>query len=133
LGWRRTDGSANFLVIRQYGRKAHYAVSRQMASGSSGDPTVPTWVGTAVATFVPTTAFVICVFLTNNGSANPVAAAPTNAYGKVDSTTAPPPLFSSQSAYYGMQGDWVLQGTSVYYASTNSGGGLYCMGWEDNL
>jgi hypothetical protein len=133
FGWVRTDGSAHFLVTKQYGRKAHYAVPRQLATGSSGDALAPTWVGTAVATFVPTTAFAISVFLTNDGSPDPVAAAPTNAYGAVDGTTNPPPLTSSASTPYAMQGDWVLQGTSVYYASTNAGGGLYCMGWEDNL
>jgi hypothetical protein len=136
----------NLRKISQLGRNAQYIVSAsvttvlpQMIAGSSGSPTTPTWTAVGVAGFIPTTASQIRVMLFGeSGQTVNAAAAPNNSYGATSSTTNPPPL--NQNGLGGSAGgggsstgDFVLESTNVYYASSGAASFLACLGWTDNL
>lgn len=139
VGWVRTDGSGNKypLGFKQAGRFVKYVVAAGsnvaalpiMASGTSGNPTTPTWTAVANGNFVPPTAVKIGIVLGANGSAT--VAAPNNAYGGVSSTTNPPPLGLGSLTSL-VSGDLAVESGNTYYACTASGV-MACSGWEDNL
>ena len=138
LGAVRTDGSAHLLRTLQYGNRVQYVVgtnpttARQMISGVSGDPTVPTWTAQSVSSYVPPTASMIHVGLYANNTAG--IAAPNNSYGNLSSSSNPPPLAASApSAVVNTLGWLVLESTNIYYAGNGAATALYCYGWEDNL
>ena len=153
IGWFRTDGTGNKypLSFKQVGRRTHYVVAAgsnvtampQMASGSSGSLTTPTWTAVAVGNFVPTTAAAIHISLFGTSDSGLGSqAAPNNSYGaaSVGSTAQvnPPPLVASTSDTGGLSrsmicGTFVLESSNIYYASGRGSSAIHCMGWDDNL
>ena len=62
--------------------------------------------------------------------------APNNQYGGISSTTNPPPIFFSTGATavdFSLMGDLMIEGASIYFASSNPNASLRILGWEDNL
>lgn len=147
IGWFRTDGTANKypLSFVQNGRRVQYKVAAssnvsalpQMASGTAGAPSTPTYVSVAWSSFAPATASAIRVLLRQPAAtAGVVVVAPNNAYGSYLSTSNPPPLVSSGGTYVDgtTTGDVGIESSSIYWASGGSASnGLFAAGWEDNL
>jgi hypothetical protein len=143
VGWIRTDSSGNKypLSMIQLGRSARYKVAAgsnvtalpQMATGVQGSATTPTWVGVAVASFVPTTAAKIGVMMVGAlGINNQVGCAPNNSYGAVNTNNSPPiAIYNTSSTQSNQSGDIVLESANIYWASSSAP--LICTGWEDNL
>lgn len=146
----RTDGTANKYPLSfisnndgwRYVVKAGSNVTAmpQMASGSQGSMSTPTWVAVGVGAFVPPTATVICLSLCGTGdSGTGVMAAPNNSYGAVQglgvSQVNPPPLASSNyannsSARMAISGEFLLESSSIYYAAGNVQDAMFCTGWR---
>jgi hypothetical protein len=144
LGAIKTGGSATFLRVIQRGRISQYQVIAasttpnlpQMATGTAGDPVVPTWSSVAVGSYVPTIATVIRVGLFEFSSSGLSMAAPNNAYGAYNSTTNPPPLLiNAGGAATGgsILGDFVLESTNIYWAANSANARLNCLGWVNNV
>lgn len=143
IGVFRTDGSSNIIGFLQKARLFRYVVGNnlgalpQMASGSSGNPSTPTWTAVAVANFSPSIASSIDVALwssTTSGAQS--AAAPNNSYGGNGSSSNPPPLAADSAnsgAVHVTPARFALEGSNIYYAANANGGALYCMGFEINL
>jgi len=143
LGAIKTGGSATFLRIIQRGRLSQYQVIAasttpnipQMASGTAGDPTVPTWSSVAVSSYVPTIATAIKLGIYDVSSSGLTMAAPSNAYGAYNSSTNPPPmLLDAGGAGTGgsISQDVVLESANVYWASNSGNARLLCIGWINN-
>lgn len=147
IGAFRTDGSANKypLAFKQYGRRVKYAVQPGtnvasmplMASGVAGNISTPTWVSVALGAFIPPTAVVINGCIGSPGVASVVVmAAPSNSYGGFSDSTNPPPVSinsQSPSLVPTTPFSFVLDSSSIYWASSAAGGRLFCAGWEDDL
>lgn len=146
VGWIRTDGSGNKfpLSFKQCGRQARYVVGGsnlgafpQMASGISGNINTPSFTPVAVGTFVPPTASEIALLCSyhGGGSATALIVAPNASYGATTSTSNPAPLQIgiSTPSDVNIMGGLLLESSNIYWASAQSGNGLFCMGWEDNL
>jgi len=140
----RTDSSGTKYLLQtlQLGRKAVYVplsgsnltAPPQIASGSQGSITVPTWVSASVSSLVPTTATEIIASAQNQVAVGGVALlAPNNQYGAYGSTTSPPPLQAGGGNQLSVNafGSMVLESTNVYYASNHAGGTAFCYGWVD--
>lgn len=141
VGAMRTDGSSVLYRTIQRGNRVQYKVTastntaalRQMASGSAGSPTTPTWVAVAVGAYVPTTATEVSATIQ---SSNLVAAAPNNAYGATTDYSTNPPPFSVNG---GVVGSWhgtatfVLESANIYWANAGAAGAMCCLGWTDNV
>lgn len=138
VSWNKTNGSSQFLRVLQKGRRAQYVISASQAlvlmdSGTKGTPGSGTWQSVSVTPYVPTTASVIWVGLTSNlsgASSSSVYAVPNNTYGS--QTSATPPILSSANSAPASS-DMILESTSIYWASSAAGGGIWCIGWEDNI
>lgn len=150
VGWNRTNGSAQFNRVVQYGRRAQYVVSASVttampivATGLSGSTSVPTWTATAIGNYVPSTASVLFGMLlistTNGGGTVSAICAPNNSYGAAFSTSNPPP---AQVTGYDVGGlgtaaaspfSFELESSNIYYAAGNGNGRVFCLGWEDSL
>ena len=143
LGSVRVNGSGNLLATLQYGRSAQYVVGGvnvtnvpQMANGTAGDVSVPTWVGVAVAAFIPPTAQCIDAFVSVVAGSQSAMLAPSSSYGAYNSATNPPPVAAanpSGSATQRAGKKLLLETNSVYWAGGGINTGLFCVGWEDNL
>jgi hypothetical protein len=149
VGAVRTDAAAPGALMRQiqYGRTAQYTlvaasnttVQPQIASGSTGSCTTPTWTAESVSNFVPTTAATIRLSLfVESGVTTSGCAAPNNNFGATNAVTNPPPLHlsalgGSTGGGGSVAGDFVLESTNVYYASNSASAVLMVLGWEDNL
>lgn len=155
LGTVITGGAATFRRTIQSGREVMHQVLGSgvttvypaIITGTSGAPVTPTWTGTVVqansgiaGAMVPTKAKRIKVLLESGslgGSPGTVIAAPNNNFGALSSANPPPlGLTASNTAQANVNAadDWMLETTSVYYASsfpTNSG--LYCKGWTESV
>lgn len=142
VGWVRTaSGSAQLMGTWQLGRRARYILSLAqtgalplMDSGAVGAAITPTWVDISVGNFVPTTASAINV--TISGPDNIIIAAPNNHYSGTGSVQNPPPLQANGSGSVGSgvrNGDLLLEGSTIYWASNASSGRIICGGWEDNI
>ena len=141
VGAMRVDGSGNLMQTIQYGKDAQYVVTAatntaalpQLASGAAGSVSVPTWVSVAMGAFVPPTASVARIVAESNGAAatpSPVIVAPNNSYGVAASANSPP--FSvTATATENQFGNITLESTNIYWASTNNGGAIGCVGWTD--
>lgn len=136
IGWMRTDGSSNFLRILQLGR-----VSRYIAQGGGTLPMITTGSQAfgpfAVTSVVPSTALRIAVTLfAQAGTTTTAYAAPNTNYGSTTSTTNPPPLGilpSGAGVNAALSGDFLLESTNFYYASTvGANSGLACNGWTNS-
>ena len=143
IGSFRTDGTANKypLSFKQSGRRVQYVVAagsnviamRQIATGTQGDVSTPTWVAASVGAFVPPTASLISLYVRATGSNTLACAAPNNAYGATP-TNSPP--ITSGTAASGADGfsvvDMLLESSNIYIAS-NATAYWCCFGWEENL
>jgi hypothetical protein len=137
------DGSQNLLRSRQLGKRAQYQVTAasnttglpQLITGLFGSPTVPTLPPIAIAGFVPLTAGRIALSILFGGSNVAFIVAPNNNYGGLASSSSYTPgafqINSAASANIQMTIDLVLESAFVYYAASDSGGVLSCLGWED--
>lgn len=139
LGAELTDASSHFMRVEQLGRIAQYVVTAasntanlpQMGTGTTGSVTVPTWVAVSVGSFVPPTASrIFAAVQVSNGI---VMVAPNNSYGAAASTSNPPPVVDNSANAPVLPFSMLLESTSIYWASSVSGGALWCRGWEDNL
>jgi len=142
IGSFRTDATANKypLSFIQAGNKTQYkvAVGSNVASlpaiaiGVSGTPTALSAV--SITAVVPLTAAEIVLQLLG-GNANNSAAAPNAAYVGGLTGTNSPPLNSTGSTgtQHNTQGIFVIESTNVYYYGANTGAGLLCRGYVDNL
>lgn len=146
VGAVRVDASGNLWHSLQYGRRVQIitgtapTVPPAMITGSSGNVSTPTWTAVSTAAFVPTTASVIWGTLNFNQSDNSGAiVAPNNSYGGWTNNTNVFPLGGMNSGITGSaintrgQFSLVLESVNIYYASNNSGCGVFLNGWEDNL
>jgi hypothetical protein len=146
VGAVRNDASSNLWRTLQYGRRAHITIgtnptaSPEMASGTTGSISVPTWTAVSVSNFVPPTASMVFIAPVGN---NPTVdsrgymLAPNNSYAAWDDGTNPPPFswFWSQRWGSGMlpTADLTLESTNIYWANSQGNVRLLARGWEDNL
>jgi hypothetical protein len=141
IGWVLTSGSvAQLYGTWQFGRRARYIVglaalssSRIPIAGSSGSVTTPTWTAVDLSGFVPSTASTAALCLFNASTSSSAMAAPSNNYGSSFSLTKPPPLVAGNAQLTNICGEFLLESTSVYYASAAVAAGLAILGWEDNI
>lgn len=134
FGAHRTDGSAQFLAGKQYGRRFQYTTIREMSSGGAvGSVTTPTYTAVAVGSYVPTSvAFRIFGSLWGNNGI--FIAAPNSSYGAhTGSSTAPPVGINIGTASTAQQFDFILESTNIHWATSGTGASIRCMGWEDNI
>ena len=141
VGALRINSGGTVVGFVQRGRDVQYEVGTNLAalpviaSGSAGSISTPTWVPAALANFVPATAAKIRLFLAafTNGTFSIVA--PNNAYGALNSTSNSPPLVSPSNGGVSVpvQGEFVLESTSIYYASDDTASILQCLGYTDNI
>jgi hypothetical protein len=149
LGATPTDGHANFLRTLQRGRMAQYVVVTSsntpslpnIANGPGGtwSATAPTWTAVPITAFVPSTAIEIRIVVTgkyNNQTNGDVALAPNTSYAGY-ATTNPPllDLHAGSSDGNDVVGyvSFVLEGTTVAWASSTAGGAMNCLGWIDSV
>lgn len=109
-----------------------------LGSGSAGSPggTTATWV--PITPLIPATVGVISLLatITTSTAVGVVAAAPSTAYAGYANNTNPPPMVYSQNAGITTsfaRAEMVLEGPSIYWASSNGNGLLQMTGWRDNL
>lgn len=147
VGWMRTDGTANKypLPFYQKGCRVQYApvaganltALPQMATGTAGSTTTPTWVAVAWANFAPPTTGVMMVLARQPaGGLGVVIVAPNNNYGGYQSATNAPPICASGGSGVDMTvvGSIVPESANVYWAAGGSASSYIAMfGWEDNL
>ena len=141
VGWIRTDGTGNKypLSFKQYGRQIQYVVAAGsnvtgvpiLLSGSTGDPTTPTWTAVGVSTVVPSTAAQISLGL-NGLAAVSAIVAPNNSYGGRTSTTNPPTMVHDATASITTCVSMVLESANIYAASSGTIQ-VWASGWTDNL
>ncbi len=141
LGAMLTDGSANFYRSLQKGRRTQYKVTSAtntanlfiLDSGVKGAPNTPTWIAVSLASCAAPTAIGAFMGLSIAGDGNSAILAPNNAYGSNASTTNHPPLvLVAPNAYQTATTlDMLLETTSVYWASDNATGAIFCGGWTD--
>lgn len=141
VGWVRNDGSSNLYRTIQKNQRAQYVVGTnpasalQMATGSAGNISTPTWVAVATGNYVPTTASRILGYIGLGNTGNTaVMVAPNNSYGAFNSSTNPPvaSINSSNNANT-TPFDLVLESTNIYWASATATGLVNVLGWVDNL
>lgn len=141
----RTDASGSTYLLQTETRMrssqyvvlagSNVAAMPQMAAGTVGSPTTPTYIAVAIGGFVPPTASRIRGTLANPGGGLS-SVAPNNSYGVYNSSTNPPPLSSgSQTGTAGnnFQYDFSIESTNIYWNSSIAASQLYCLGWEDNI
>lgn len=154
IGWTRTvGGSATLHGIYQYGNRAQYVVGAASTTllpsiinqtSNIGSVTVPTYVSSSVASYVPTTASVIHLAIGVVSSGGSAAAtllvAPNGNYGAYNSTTNMPPITSvtditsNQALVHGFVASLLLETANIFVAFVNGGNvAISTLGWEDNL
>jgi hypothetical protein len=155
IGWTRTvTGTATLHGIYQLGRRAQYVLgvgsttllpSIINQTGSIGNVSTPTYVGSSVTTFVPSTSSVIYLAVGVVGA--PAAAAialiiaPNGNYGAFNSTTNMAPITSvtdstsNQALNHGFSASLLLETQNIFVASSTAGGNttISTLGWDDNL
>lgn len=137
VGAVRTLGAATFIRVRQVGKHAQYTVVASsttpnypiMDSGTAGNISTPTWEAVATGSYVPPTATRILGMLGGSGGAA-VIGAPNNAAGAWNSSTNPPPVARDNNAV-GVQFDFILESTNIYWASDAADGYIVSRGWVD--
>lgn len=146
FGWLRNDASANLWRTIQKGCRAAISIgtnpttSPLIVNGSSGDPRIPTWTAVGVTNFVPPTAASIRgTIILDQGNSTRSILAPSSSYGAWDSVTNGPPIGTGNNGinnsiiFINEQFDFLLESTSIYYASSNNGTSVLLNGWDDNL
>jgi hypothetical protein len=139
IGWLRTDAVNKYpLPFTQYGRKVQYKVAGGnltglplLCSGTQGDVTTPTWIGFSVVPYVPTTASIIKLVVTGNGTSNiESCVSPSNTAGTLASSANSP--MGGGASWGKIQCELMLETTTIYVgAMTNTF--INVIGWEDNL
>lgn len=139
VGWIRTDGTANKfpLVFKQYGRRVQYApiaganltTLPSMASGAAGSFN-SSYVAVATGAFIPPTAGVIAGILIISGGGSNVTGAGVSP-NQANSSDAV--SHSPNSTLCAFQFSFVLESSSIYWASGSASNRVDCAGWEDNL
>lgn len=150
VGWIRTDATANKypLSFIQFGRRAQYRVAAGsnvpslpvMAGGVQGNPVhIPVFVAVGVAGVVPPTAGRISLTMYGYIANTSVIVAPSASHYGVTSTAGlASPLHISQGSGTGathasVTGEFALESSNIFYASSAPATGVACLGWEDNL
>lgn len=143
LGAIFTDGSAHFLGFIQYGRQVQYVVGnnlsavRQMASGSAGSLSSPTWASVAIGNYVPTAVAATIkgsLAAYTGGSGGNAMAAPNNSYGAWNaSTNAPPVSAGGSQGAANVPFEFVIESSNIYWASNGSPNAIYCLGFTLNI
>lgn len=138
------DGSKNIRGFSQAGKSVQHLVGAnlsglpQIINGSTGDPTIPTYTSASISSVVPPTAGKVSVSLSTevlSVDAKTICA-PNSNYGAYNDTSNPPPLViwgTSTNMWDGQVATFVIESTNIYYASTAAAGGVYALGYEDNL
>lgn len=133
IGWvRTTSGSAILLVTWQLGRRSQYVVSGagtttifpSIASGTNAfTPTA-----TSVSNVVPTTASEIFVLTTT-------AVSTATSIGPNTSAVGSNAVQSSNSTTNNQKtsASFLLEASTISYASNGSGNAVDCLGWIDNI
>ncbi len=149
FGAIRAGAGPAFLNMMQKGRRAQYlvgtfggnalAAAPNIVNGTAGtySDTAPTWATPSISNFVPTTASVIGLIVTNawnGGAVGNMSVAPNVNYGGLASVN-PPWLRMNSSIAGGLCSTlWMeLEGTTIAWTSSASGGAISCFGWEDNI
>jgi hypothetical protein len=139
----RTQAATNYYPLRfnQAGTDVEYAPAASsnlinyptMISGTSGNPATPTLTAVPIAGFVPSNVAKIKVMMSVNYGTGQCGAGPASYY----SATAQIPLLAtngSSGATDNTIGEFIIQSSNFYYASSVSGGSsLCCLGFSMNL
>ena len=126
-------GSTNNTIVPfiQRGRSVQYLTPRNIASGTLGSVTTPTFVAEALTSYIPSTASRVRGYITQPSGSGIAYAAPNSSYGSYSSTTNPVPCTvsgtQSQAPY-----DFLIESMNLYVAS-NSTFYWFILGWEDNI
>ncbi len=131
-----TDASAHFVKTKYSGdtRKAQYINVSGLpvvASGSTGSPTTPTYAAILLSSYLPPTAKEVIAFLIAPTAT--VIVAPNGNYGAIASTTNPPPVISGSGTGAGIRlpFNFLLESTSIYWASNDAGAKIFILGWKE--
>lgn len=140
VGWLNTDGSSNLYKILQNNRKVQYIVQGTLSptslislgSGTSGSVSVPTWTAlTYSAKLVPPSATEILGVISCQSGSSGIMVSPNANYGNITSTSNPPPV--SLQSVGTQQFNFVLESSTISWASSGSSNSIYLMGYIDNL
>lgn len=157
VGWGHTNGSSQLQRVLQLGRRAQYVVSASVTTqppiiansggGAAGtySPTSPTLALISINTLVPATASAIKIAATNtweSSSNGGVLVAPNINWGgtnngPIGSNGLVWPInlsnagtaSSAQSAF----AEFLLEGTTIAWATSTTTAAVACLGWEDNI
>lgn len=142
VGAIRTDASSHLQFKDQDDEDAQSVVGTnpttvlQMASGTAGNPATSglTYVGVAVAPFVPPTASRIRGILASFVNSQTIVA-PNNSYGSYQGVSNCPVSSTGGPSYQGNLApfDFAIESADIYWASNSASGFLGCYGWKDNL
>jgi hypothetical protein len=142
VGAMYVDSSGNLMRTLQYGNYTQYVVTPTtntaalptIIKGVSGSTTTPTWTAASVSSVVPPTATAISMSLVNAGIATAMAA-PNGNYGAYNNAANYPPLvsYSTASSVTATASTFILESSSVYYASNQANDGLFALGWKDSV
>lgn len=137
VGWVRNDASSNLYRTQQNGNLARYIIGANPTLGIKMDsgvtPNVSTPVNSiSISTFVPSTAIVIDGFLFSSNSGACVA--PNGYYYNSGSTTNPPPAGTKVSSNpFSLPFSFLIESSTIYWASNGSDNAIYVTGWQDNI
>lgn len=146
VGWNRTGGASTFHRVRQIGNVAQYVVTAGtptadlivLAAGAAGTYSATAPVFSAITTSAvchPSTAAEIAItvmFSRGGGAGASVLVAPNAAYTGRSGTTSPP-LVADSGIAFSLYGKFVLEATTIQWASSAAGGAVLCNGWTDRL
>jgi hypothetical protein len=136
LGPTRVNSSGNLVGKVQNDKDWQYVVGNNLAalptiaSGSSGDPTVPTWIAESVSAAVGSNTAEIKLVLSAPSGSGIAAVAPNASYGASSSSSNPPPLVIYSTTNSGNI-ELMLESSSVYYASNSSSAILQVLGGRE--
>jgi hypothetical protein len=146
-------GSATLYGTWQLGRQAQYVVGlaqtsivpniANSAGGAVGtfSTTSPTLAAVSITGVVPPTAAQIKINVANNYGGHglgSVIVAPTTAWGGSNrgpegSVGNPYPVYLAPGGGINTQVNIMLETTTIAWATSGTGGGISCLGWEDNI
>lgn len=139
VGWVQTiHATATLYGTWQLGRRAQYVVGLAQTTAmpimASANVGVAGYTAIPLARFVPTTAAEIVVTASMPNTNSSIAVAPNNSYGNIASLTNPPPLALNQgSGSFATTANLLIESANIYYQSSSTGNGVFCLGWVDNI